>query len=81
MAVGHQELLVRLSAPVAGQRRVVVLHDLDGLLLVADDQPVYRCEAQGLLADVCPSSSHVAADGVELGVQPASGGIARLGRP
>lgn len=78
--VGHQELLAWLSAPVAGRRCLVVLHDLDGLLLVADHQSVCRREAQGLLADVRSPHGDAAADGPQLGVQPASCRLARPGR-
>lgn len=59
---------------------MVVLHDLDGFLLVVDDQPVCGRKAERLLANVCAPPGDAAADGVELGVQPASGGLAGVGR-
>lgn len=68
MAVGHQELLVWLSAPVGLERHLVVLHDLDGFLLVADGVAVYRCKAERLLANVHTSHDHHPANGAELGV-------------
>uniref|UniRef100_A0A8D8HDC8 (northern house mosquito) hypothetical protein n=1 Tax=Culex pipiens TaxID=7175 RepID=A0A8D8HDC8_CULPI len=81
VAVGPQAVLVRLPASIRDERHLVVLHDLDGLLLVPDGVPVCRRQAEGLLADVHPPHDHDPADGAELGVQPAPGGIAGAARP
>lgn len=76
VAVGYQAMLVRLSAPIGYQRHLVVLHDLDGLLLVADRIAVCRRQAEGLLADVCPPHDNHRTDSSELGVQSAPGWFA-----
>lgn len=66
---------------VHSQRRLVVLHGVDGVLLVADLLAVLRQQAQRLLANVHPSRSHFSFDLVELDLQPAPGGIAGAARP
>lgn len=63
VVLGREALLVRLSSPVGGQRHLVVLHDLDVVLLVANGDAVLRHQAQGFLANVHTPCGHVAAAG------------------
>lgn len=77
MAVGHRPVLYRVSSSGSYQRHLVVLHDISGVLLVADHLPVLGRPSQGLLADVrAPHRDHPAAV-LQLGLQPAQDRDAR----
>lgn len=71
VAMGYRPMLHRISPSGCDQRRVVVLHDIVRVLLVADHLAVLGRQAQGLLADVRPPHRHHSAALVQLGLQPA----------